>query len=123
LGTLAKIKMPQSPERALGWTEQIAQALSGLNQNGFGGFWPDQRGRETILIIGGNAWLSDITFAQRLEGQRQDGDVYALASLLHYLLTGQEITPEAAQVPPQFRNLIRRAAGGGIATVAAFCRS
>lgn len=119
-GTLAKIKMPQSPEKALTWTKQVAQALMGLNQNGFGGFWPGKAGRETILIIGGEVRLADITFAQRFEGQQHMGDVYALASLLHYLLTGQEITPEAAQAPSQFRNLIRRAAGGGIATVAAF---
>jgi serine/threonine protein phosphatase PrpC len=119
-GALAKIKMPQSSEKALAWTTQVAQALMALNQNGFGGFLPGKEGRETILNIGGEARLADITFAQRIEGTNYSGDVYALASLLHYLLTGKEFTPEASQAPPQFRAVLRRAAGGGIPTIEAF---
>jgi serine/threonine protein phosphatase PrpC len=119
-GVLAKIKAPQTPEKALTWIGQIAQALSGLNQAGFGGFWPGREGREAIAILRGEAWLADITFAQRVEGNNFAPDVYALASLLYYLLTGYELDAEASQSPPQFRTLLRQAATGTIATIPMF---
>lgn len=119
-GVLAKIKSPQTSEKALTWIGQIAQALSGLNQTGFGGFWPGREGREAIIILRGEAWLADITFAQRVEGNNFAPDVYALGSLLYYLLTGYELDPEASQSPPQFRALLRRAAAGTIPTIPLF---
>lgn len=117
---LTKIKAPQTPEKALAWVGQVAQALSSLNQVGLGGFWPGREGREAIVILRGDAWLADITFAQRVEGNNFAPDVYALASLLYYLLTGYELDPEASQSPPQFRALLRQAAAGTIPTIAMF---
>jgi len=119
-GALSKIKMPQSSEKAFAWTKQIAQALMSLNQAGVGGFWPGKEGREAIIIMQAEARLADITFARPIEGQNFAQDVYALASLLHYLLTGHELTPEAPHAPPQFQTVFRRAAGYSIPTISAF---
>lgn len=119
-GTLAKVKAPLPPEKALVWTEQIAQALKSLNQVGLGGFWAGKEGRESILIVREEARLADITFVRRIAGQEFAQDVYALASLLHYLLTGYELTPEAPQAPPQFRTVLRRAAARAIPAIPVF---
>ena len=119
-GTLAKIKMPQPSEKVFSWIEQIAQSLIGLNQAGYGGFWFGKKGREAIVIMQGEARLADITFARRIDEQNFAQDVHALASLLHYMLTGHELTPEASQSPPQFRTLLRRAVARAIATIPAF---
>ncbi len=119
-GLLSKLKTPQPPDKAIAWSEQVARALHALNQLGYGGFWPGQEGRESIILIQGEAFLADLSFARPVEEQNFADDVYALASLLHYLLTGQEITPDAAQAPPQFRALLRHAASRAIQTIPAF---
>jgi PPM family protein phosphatase len=119
-GTLAKIKVPVSPEKAFTWTGQVAQALAALNGRGLGGFWFGKAGREAIVIVQGEAQLADVTFARRVQEQNFAHDVHALAGLLHYLLTGQELTAEAPDAPPHFRAVLRRAAGHGIHTIAAF---
>lgn len=117
---LSKLKTPQPPDKVIAWSEQVAQALQALNQLGYGGFWPGKEGRESIILIEGEAFLTDLSFARPVEGQNFADDVYALASLLHYLLTGQEITPDAAQAPPRFRALLRHAASRAIQTIPAF---
>lgn len=119
-GSLSKVKMPQSPEKAFAWTKQIGQALMSLNQAGVGGFWPGKEGREAIIIMQGEAHLADITFARPIDAQNFAKDVDALAGLFHYLLTGYELTPAARQAPPQFQAILRRAAGHDIPTISAF---
>lgn len=119
-GFLSKIAAPHVPEKAITWTKHIAQALQGLHKVGFGHFWLGKSGREAIIIYEGEAWLTDLTFVQPIENNDFRHDVKAIASLLHYLLTGQELTANAPPAPSPYRTLLRRAFGGAIPDIPTF---
>jgi serine/threonine protein phosphatase PrpC/ribosomal protein L40E len=117
-----KLPQKQPVEKALAYTTHIGEALMSLHGRGYGGLPAGKRGWEIVVTINGHAHLSDLTFAQRVQGPSHAEDVAALASLFYYLLSGTELTAEAQHPLPQFSAVIRRAFGLGYPDIQSFLK-
>ncbi len=124
-GVLVRGRRQRSPDEALAGAAQVGQALAYLHERDFAHLEVGGASIESLVVTGGerSIKLADLSTCARL----QPGDVLRaqinsnvafLASLLFYLVTGEELQRAGIELaPPPLRIFIERAMQGQYASV------